>query len=186
MILDKKFQTIDFSFEKLEDDEYENCVFIDCKFSQHSLSNIIFRECEFDTCDFGKALLNNTEFNDVHLKNCRLLGIDFSVCSTMLLSPTFSECNLSFASFYKLKLKEVVFTKCKMKGADFTETNLTKAILDCCDLKGAVFEHSILEKADFRTALHYNIDPEINKVKKTKFSILGLTGLLNKYDIVIE
>jgi hypothetical protein len=43
-----------------------------------------------------------------------------------------------------------------------------------------------LEKADIRTSHNYTIDPEKNKVKKAKFSIHGIAGLLDKYDIEIE
>ena len=51
---------------------------------------------------------------------------------------------------------------------------------------GAKFENSILEKADLRTSRNYLIDPELNKIKKAKFSIHGIAGLLAKYDIEIE
>ena len=43
----------------------------------------------------------------------------------------------------------------------------------------------ILEKADFSTAYNYVIDPELNTIRKAKFSIAGITGLLHKYDIDI-
>ena len=55
-----------------------------------------------------------------------------------------------------------------------------------CDLTRAKFEFSILEKADFRTANHYSIDPERNKIKKAKFSAQGLIGLLEKYGIEVS
>ena len=50
----------------------------------------------------------------------------------------------------------------------------------------AIFENTILEKADFRTAYNYAIDPEINKIKRARFSSFGVAGLLQKYDIDIE
>jgi uncharacterized protein YjbI with pentapeptide repeats len=59
-------------------------------------------------------------------------------------------------------------------------------MFDNCDLTGAVFDHTNIEKADFRTSYNYTIDPEINRIKKAKFSILGVSGLLDKYDIDIE
>ena len=43
-----------------------------------------------------------------------------------------------------------------------------------------------LEKADFRTAFNYSIDPENNRMKKAKFSPPEVVGLLNKYDIEID
>jgi hypothetical protein len=51
---------------------------------------------------------------------------------------------------------------------------------------GARFEESNLERADFRTASHYSIDPEMNKLKGAKFSLLGIPGLLDKYGIIID
>jgi len=63
---------------------------------------------------------------------------------------------------------------------------LTNAVFDNCNLSQAIFENTILEKTDFRTSYNYSIDPEINRIKKAMFSIAGLSGLLNKYDIDIE
>jgi len=48
-----------------------------------------------------------------------------------------------------------------------------------------VFENTILEKVDFSTSFNYSIDPEMNKIKKAKFSLPEVIGLLNKYDIEI-
>jgi fluoroquinolone resistance protein len=44
----------------------------------------------------------------------------------------------------------------------------------------------MLEKADFRTSNGYSIDPEMNRIKKAKFSLEGVAGLLDKYDIEVE
>ena len=53
-------------------------------------------------------------------------------------------------------------------------------------MAGATFDNSNLEKVDFTTAFNFSIDPEINRIKKAKFSLAGVLGLLNKYDIIIE
>jgi hypothetical protein len=50
----------------------------------------------------------------------------------------------------------------------------------------AVFHHTTLEHVDFRTSYNYSINPENNRIKKAKFSIWGVSGLLYKYDIEIE
>ncbi|GEM_PF-5150870 len=34
--------------------------------------------------------------------------------------------------------------------------------------------------------IDYSINPETNKIKKAKFSLLGIPGLLDRYDIEIE
>ena len=53
-------------------------------------------------------------------------------------------------------------------------------------MEQSVFNKTILEKADFRTAYNFSIDPENNRMKKARFSSIGIQGLLYKYDIVID
>ena len=50
----------------------------------------------------------------------------------------------------------------------------------------AIFDKTLLEKSDFRKAFNYTIDPETNRIKKAKFSLHSISGLLVKYDIEIE
>jgi len=52
--------------------------------------------------------------------------------------------------------------------------------------RGAVFESTHLERADFRTATNYQIDPERNKMEGAKFSVNNLAGLLVKYELDLE
>ena len=49
-----------------------------------------------------------------------------------------------------------------------------------------LFTDTIFEKKDFRTATSYSIDPEKNTIKKARFSLGGVAGLLDKYDIEIQ
>jgi uncharacterized protein YjbI with pentapeptide repeats len=73
-----------------------------------------------------------------------------------------------------------------LQGTSFIEVNLTAAAFLRCDLAKAVFERSNLEKTDFTTSWSYSINPEANKLKKTKFSLPEVVGLLSNLDIVIE
>jgi uncharacterized protein YjbI with pentapeptide repeats len=93
---------------------------------------------------------------------------------------------LNFSSFYKLKLKSTSFRDCQLQDVEFAEGDFTKAVFHNCDLSKANFEHTTLESADFRTAYNYSVNPEINRVKKAKFSLDGIAGLLDKYEIVVE
>ena len=102
------------------------------------------------------------------------------------LSFGFEGGQLDQSSFYRTKLKKTVFKNIQLKEVDLTECDLASAVFDHCDLAGATFENTILEKADLRTSFNYSIDPERNRVKKAKFSLQGLPGLLNKYDIEIH
>ena len=84
-----------------------------------------------------------------------------------------------------MKIKKTSFRNSKLEEVDFTECDLTSAVFDSCDLTRAAFDHTVLEKADFTTSFNYSIDAEINRVKKARFSLPGVTGLLHKYDIEI-
>jgi uncharacterized protein YjbI with pentapeptide repeats len=85
-----------------------------------------------------------------------------------------------------MKMKKTVFLRCQLRGVDFSGADLGSASFDGCDLADAVFEGTGLEKADLRGAFNYAIDLEKNKVKKARFAMEGVRGLLGKYDIIIE
>ena len=106
--------------------------------------------------------------------------------AAIVFSVSFNSCILNFSSFFKLKLKSTQFVNTNLQEVDFSGANLSLAKFDNCNLLGATFDGTNLEKADFRTAHNYTIDPEINQIKKAIFSAQGLAGLLGKYDIQIE
>jgi uncharacterized protein YjbI with pentapeptide repeats len=114
------------------------------------------------------------------------MGVHFENCNTFLLSVHFDHCTLNLSSFYKLSLKRSSFKDCALQEVDFTEADLSGRSFDNCDLTGAIFESSNLEKADFRAAVNYTIDPEINRMKKARFSMPGVAGLLGKYGVEID
>jgi len=115
-----------------------------------------------------------------------MLGLLFESCNEFGLSFQFENCTLNHASFYGTKIRKTKFKSTQLHEVDFTTSDLSYAVFDDCDLSGSTFEKTILEHADFRTAIHYSIDPEINYITKAKFSIFGIPGLLEKYDIVID
>lgn len=182
----KIFEQTDFTINPLEKGEYENCTFINCNFSETDLSDIHFPECTFTGCNLSMAKTKGTAFADTRFKDCKLLGLHFDQCREFLFSIQVDNCQLDLASFYKMKLKKTLFKNASLRETDFSEADLSSAVFDNCDLAGAVFENTLLEKADFRTAYNYSIDPELNRIKKARFSINGIAGLLDKYDIDIE
>ncbi len=185
-IEEKQFDTIDFTQKPLTEADYENCTFVNCNFSGSTLTNIIFAECTFTDCNLSLAIITQTAFKIVAFKNSKLLGLHFENCNPFLFEVYFENCILNLSSFYKLKIKKTRFVNCSLHEVDFAAADLTSAVFDKCDLTGSVFQNSIIEKADFSTAYNYSINPEINKIKKAKFSLAGITGLLDKYDIEVD
>lgn len=186
LITDQVFEKQNYIQEKLTEGEYDNCSFDNCVFTDSDLSNVNFTECEFKDCDLSNVNIKHTVFNDVNFINCKLLGLQFNHCSDFLFSVTFKTSNLNLASFYQVKAKGTRFSVCSLQKVDFTRAELTNSEFDNCDFKDAIFEETQLEKSDFRGSYNYEIDPEINKIKKAKFSMPEVLGLLKKYNIDIK
>ena len=83
-------------------------------------------------------------------------------------------------------MKKTNFINCSLKEVDFSEVDLTLSVFQYCDLSNSTFNQTNLNKADFRTSVNYVIDPDNNRIKKAKFSLQGLPGLLAQYDIIVE
>jgi uncharacterized protein YjbI with pentapeptide repeats len=115
-----------------------------------------------------------------------MLGMHFDHCNKFGLEFSFENCKLNHSSFYQTKIKKTAFKNSELKEVDFTDCDISVSVFNNCDLLNAKFENAILEKADLRTAYNYSIDPNANRIKKAKFSLNGIPGLLNGYDIEIE
>jgi fluoroquinolone resistance protein len=185
-IYDKTFTKIDFTAASFDKAEYEGCVFNGCNFSNVNLSGVEFLECEFTACDLSMVKLGKTGLKDVKFIDCKMLGLRFDQCNDFGLVTGFSNCVLNYSSFYKLKLKKTIFSNSQLQQVDFTDCDLSLGVFERCDLKDAKFENTLLAQTDFRTAYNYSIDPATNRIRKARFSLSGLAGLLDKYDIEIE
>jgi len=182
---DQDFSSIDYSVKPFVIGEYENCGFINCNFAQVDLSHVQFIECGFSGCNLSMTKLIGTSLNTVTFKDSKIIGINFETCNDFLFTVRFDNCILNFSSFYKRVLKKTLFKDCTLQEVDFTDTDLSGTVFEKCNFNLAKFENTNLEKADLSTSFNYSINPEINNIKKAKFSQDGLAGLLGKYDIVI-
>jgi uncharacterized protein YjbI with pentapeptide repeats len=172
----EEYTKIDFTKTNIKKGEYDNCTFVNCDFQSIHVSNIQFLECKFIDCNFSNATIKETSFKEVNFINCKMIGLKFNEVHPFLLQMSFEKCQLNFSSFYQLKIQNTKFISCNLEEVDFTETLAT----DC------IFENSNLQKSDFRMALNFNINPEINRLKGAKFSSQNLFGLLSAYKIIIE
>jgi fluoroquinolone resistance protein len=180
------FDKVDFREKPLKPGIYEKCTFKNCDFSNNDLSGTHFMECEFMDCNLSLVKLKNVIFRDVRFRECKLLGLRFNDCSEFGFSVHFDNCIVNHSSFFKTSLKKKVFNHTQFHEVDFTECDLSNSTFEACDLNGAMFENTNLENTDFRTAVNYSINPEINRIKKAKFSLQGVRGLLDRYHIEIE
>lgn len=182
---DRSFEKIDFTKDVFEKGNYDNCTFTDCNFSGINLSDVCFLHCELVRCNLSLAKIIETAFKEVHFLDCKIIGLHFENCAKFLFDVSFDNCTLNLCSFFKMKMKKTRFINCSLHEVDFTETDLTESLFEDCDLRDALFDRTILEKADFSTAENYSIDPESNRIKKARFALSGLHGLLEKYNLTI-
>jgi len=183
---EKIFDKTDFTKNGLATGDYEGCSFISCDFSNTDLSDTHFIDCVFNGCNMSLVKLGKTVFRDIQFKDCKLLGLLFYNGNNFLFSADFDNCILNLSSFFKINLKKMQFKNSTLHEVDFTEADLSSSLFLNCDLARAIFENTILEKADFRASFNYSIDPELNRIKKAKFSMPAVIGLLDKYDIQVE
>lgn len=184
-VTDRHFLNEDFSKIRLVRGDYEECVFKKCQFQNGFLDNQHFSECEFISCDLSNTNIKHTVLNDVVFKECKLIGLRFEDLKDSLLSLRFDNCQLDFASFFQLKLKNTSFKDCNLLETDFTESDLTGSSFAHANLERTVFHQTNLQKVDFTTAINLSLNPELNQLKKAKFGKESVLGLLKKYDIVI-
>ncbi|MFO7720822.1 MAG: pentapeptide repeat-containing protein [Gillisia sp.] len=64
--------------------------------------------------------------------------------------------------------------------------DLQNSIFEKCKLSGVIFENSILENSHFKPAQSFSIDPELNRIRNAKFSATNISGLLDRYNLIIE
>lgn len=185
LFYDQEFQELDFSTQKVDND-FEECTFTHCNFSESNLGGISFINCTFIDCNLSNAVLRDTSFQEVHFQHCKMLGLKLNACSNFLLSFNFDNCVLDFSSFYQINLSTSQFNACSLKEVDFTQANLSGISLADCNLTGASFEDTNLQRANLSFAYGFSIDPELNKIKQATFSRDGLPGLLIKYKLNIE
>lgn len=165
---------------------FENCRFVNCNFENGNLSDMIFVECSFEGCNLTLCDVKNTGVQNLNFIDCKLSGVDFSKARDFLFEVHAENCIMDNAIFYQRKNKGTKFTNCSMIETDFTEADLTNVTFDKCNLDRAFFNRTQLKGADFTSSYNFTIDPDRNFLKKAKFSLHGLPGLLSKYDIVIK
>jgi fluoroquinolone resistance protein len=165
---------------------FEDCEFINCDWSYADLSHITFINCVMDTCNLSLIKLTQTGLQNVDFKDCKITGVNFGDSSNFSLTVSFTKCVLDYTVWHRKKLKGTVFNECSFEEADFSETDFTNAVFEKCNLNRTIFSRTILRGADLLTAYNFNIDPENNSIAKAKFSADALSGLLIKYNLVIE
>jgi len=181
---DQKFENLKL-LQDIQCFEFSGCLFRSCDFTGLNLSGSEFVDCQFEFCNLSMVQVQETIFTNAVFRGCKLMGMDFSKVRKFLLSMSFEECNLSYAFFFGLNLKGAKFINCLLEETNFSEATLVEANFSGSNLVGAIFDRTNLERADFTSASGYSINPAINRIRKAKFSLPEVVGLLHSYDIEV-
>lgn len=184
--LNKEFNKIVYTHEITKHREFENCTFLNCDFSNGTFLTCTFTSCTFKGCNLTMTKFSHSQLDKIVFSECKLLGINFSECTDLLFSVKFEHCVLDCCTFSGKNMRKTAFIDSTVKEVDFSDCELSNSEFQNTDLAKSVFNGTKLSGADFRTAFNFSIDPEFNDIKYAKFSIHGLTGLLDKYKIEIE
>jgi uncharacterized protein YjbI with pentapeptide repeats len=185
-IVNEEYNAIFFLEADIKFKEFENCTFHHCDFTDCTFQTVAFVDCNFFECNFKDTKINHVSLRGVWFTKCDFTAVNFAMTDQVIYEFHFKDCLLDYTKFYALKLKKMQFINCSMIAVDFMASDLTEVLFDNCNLRRAVFIDTIANKADFSTSYDYTINPEKNKLKKAIFSVEGLKGLLEKYDLIIK
>ncbi|MFC5409632.1 pentapeptide repeat-containing protein [Larkinella bovis] len=165
---------------------FEQCVFKKLDLAGVALTDANFVNCRFEGCDLTRTQLKNTKLFEVSFVHCKLTYVDFGLCNAFGFHTSFQNCQLDYTVFLNRKLKKTHFIECSLKEAQFLKCELTGTIFKDCNLELARFEDNNLMQVDFSSSYNLALDPDANRIKKARFSLHNLPGLLTKYDLVIS
>ena len=169
LLAEDSFDGVTFSGLELErlsisDKELVGCTFLHCKAAETRWQRTRLEDCVFDGCDLTSMKPQGMIPRDVHFRQSKLLGVDWSDLA-QLPRLAFTESILHYASFVKLDLRRIKFLGCELTEAAFTEVDLTEADFSGSSLRGATFQKCRLGKADFSGARELYFDPSANQVR---------------------
>ncbi len=185
-ILNTEFKGVVYSENGISYKEYENCIFIDCDFTQCIFLAASFIDCKFVNCNFNGAKINHTSLRTVYFNKCKISDVNFAMIDKFIFEIHFKDCILDFSKFYALKLKGTSFVNTSLVSVDFMAADLSEVEFENCDLYRSEFDKANASKTNFKTSYNYAINPESTKIKKAIFSLEGVKGLLYKYDIIVK
>lgn len=172
----QRVESVDFFDVAFERCNFQNCVFHECK----------FENCRLVDCDLSLTKFKDTSFMDVNFEGCKMLGINWTDSGKSFFSINFEKCLISDSIYTGLSLKEIRITDCLAKRVDFEGTDLTGADCRSTDFEEANFHRTNLTRADLTNAKNYSIDPSVNILRKTRFSMPEAISLLSNLDIIID
>jgi uncharacterized protein YjbI with pentapeptide repeats len=183
------FRDLDLSGQVVSGQQYEQCIFTKCNFSETEFKLCNFYDCEFRSCDLSLIKVENCEFSNNLMEDSKAMGINWAemrVPTVRVYCPVeFIKCNINYSNFMALDLREIQIVGCEAREVNFSEANMSESNLSDSDFANSIFNNTNLLKADLTHAVNYYIDIYRNPIKGAKFSIPEAISLLSSLEIEI-
>jgi uncharacterized protein YjbI with pentapeptide repeats len=179
-------EDVDCAGADLSDKTFYDCDFRRISGAEVDLARCTFDDCRFERCDLTMANLMNAKVRSATFLDCKLMGIDWSNVTGVIFGVGFEGCVLSYGSFVGLKMANTKFVRCKAHETTFADLDLTGADFSDTELNGAKFLDTDLTSADLSTAIEYGINPNENRLNKTKFSPEAAIQLAETLGVIVE
>jgi fluoroquinolone resistance protein len=180
------FGGLELSGVDLRNRVFDNCTFVRSNFLKCDFTGSIFTDCSFKQCELSLCKFVSVGLRGVLFEHSKLVGIDFTKCTTQFLEIAFRKTMIDTCNFSVLPLSGVVFDQGVLRESVFVETNLRKAEFLDIDLAGTSFHNSDLEEADFSSARNYSINLLANKIRNARFSLPEAVSLLRAFEIKLD
>jgi uncharacterized protein YjbI with pentapeptide repeats len=181
----REFKSLQLRDVVLNDVEFYNCTFQGCQLLKARLPKCRFEKCMFERTDLSLVALPETSLVDVRFVGCKLIGVNWTVVASPF-SVEWQRCDVSQSVLMDMNLQRIVLEDCVARDTDFAGANLAGARLCRTDFTKSRFLRTDLGHADFSGATNYFIDPTLNQLKKTIFSLPEAVSLLSAFDIILR
>lgn len=179
------FTDLSFVGDEQLSDEFQECVFKNCNFSESFVNNCAFYECKFYNCTVKNMTFKDCEILNCEFYSCNLIGInwdDFTDGKRDGISNPIDKlenCFCKFNSFCGLNFVKFNLKKSQIIESNFIRCNCKEVVFNGCNLEKTIFSECDLSKSDFRNTSGWEISLASNNVKGAQFSFPEVVNLLN-------
>lgn len=174
----------------LQDAEFNDCTFTGCRWDNVRVRNCTFLSCTFQHCSWSSVVFSFCQMRDAWFSGCAFRSIAWGGLQgrSALVQPfgKAERCEFRYNEFSGMTFVGFDFSSCRFGDCIFDDCRLAGANFRCVPLGRTQFSRCDLQKADFREATDYAIDPSANKMQGARFSFPDVVALLSGFGLKIE
>ena len=178
------FRDLDLERAELSGKDFYRCTFEGCRLQESRWKNSRLEDCTVRGSDLTRASLSGTGLRGVRFEGSKLMGVDWSAAAPHP-ELAFQECNLRYASFVGMSLRQTAFLRCMAQEANFLDSDLSESDFAGTDLTAATVRGCTLAHTDFSGASGLLLEPARNKVKDTRVAVEAAVLLAHSLGLAV-